>query len=62
VQTLSAHFSAIEGALKIPGVDISDGTIVEARGALALSCASVCSFLYIPFHYFSRLMARSNER
>ena len=42
MQTLGAHFSAIDGALKIPGVDISDRTIAEARGALALSCASVC--------------------
>lgn len=37
VQTLSAHFSVIDSAHKIPGVDISAG----AHGALALSCASV---------------------
>jgi hypothetical protein len=55
VQTLGTHFSAIDGARKIPGVDISDKTIAEARGALALSCASVSSIFLIPFHHFSHV-------
>ena len=53
MQTLGTHFSTIDGTRKIPRVDISDKTIVEARGALALSCASVCSIFLIPFHHFS---------
>jgi len=62
VQTLGTHFSANDGAHKIPGVDISDETIAEACGALALSCVSVCSIVLYLSTISHISMARSNER
>ena len=52
VQTLAAHFSAINGAynLKILEVDQLNSAIVKPTGALALSCSAICDRLY-PFNY-----------
>ena len=61
MQTLGTHFSAIDGARNIPGVDISDETIPEARGALALSCVSVRSIVLYLSTISHISMARSNE-
>jgi hypothetical protein len=42
IQTLGEHFSAIDGARKIPGVYDKNS---KPRGALALSIAAVCNYI-----------------
>jgi hypothetical protein len=42
IQTFSEHFSAIDGAQKIPGVYDEN---VRPQGALALSIAAVCNHI-----------------
>ncbi|KAI0249276.1 hypothetical protein BJV78DRAFT_1362940 [Lactifluus subvellereus] len=41
VQTFAAHFGTSVGACKIPGLNASGEAILEAHGALALSCTSI---------------------
>jgi hypothetical protein len=58
VQTFGEHFSAIDGAQKIPGVYDPNA---KPRGALALSIAAVCViyFFHQRFsHYACRLSVR----
>ena len=51
IQTFGAHFSAIHGARKVPGVD-GPGLAANPRGGLALSIAAVC-LIYIFTKCFS---------
>jgi len=62
VQTLSTHFSAIDGTRKIPGVDISDETIAEALWG----SRTIFVYLYVQLFYtfpqfLTCQMARSNK-
>ena len=42
IQTLGEHFSAIDGAQKVPGIHDKNA---RPRGALALSITAVCDFI-----------------
>jgi hypothetical protein len=50
VQTLAAHYTAIDGARKITGME---SAIAKPIGAIALSCAAVCHLFILCFNYSS---------
>jgi hypothetical protein len=53
MQTLAAHYSAIDGARKILGIDSANSAIEKPIGALALSCTVVRRSFILCFNHSS---------
>jgi hypothetical protein len=50
VQTFAAHFSAVDGAHKISGLDDLDSTIAKPYGGLALASSAVSHNIQLTVH------------
>jgi len=61
LQTFAAHFTAIDGARKILGIDDPEAGLAKPIGALRLAAAAVCCTFFFYYLLIHDILFRSSE-